>query len=113
MHLADAFIQSDLHCIQVTVYILSALLYIYIYVNCVNTTNLKFGVIMIFVVLTEISDIEVMMLKIQLCITAINYILTDIHIKNGFLNWQFEIHNFYCIFDQINAAIVSDLLQKH
>ncbi len=25
MHLADAFIQSDLHCIQVTVYILSAL----------------------------------------------------------------------------------------
>ncbi len=41
---------------------------------------------MIFVVLTEISDTDVMMLKIQLCITAINYILTDIHIKNGFLN---------------------------
>ncbi len=31
MHLADAFIQSDLHCIQVTVFYILSALYIIIY----------------------------------------------------------------------------------
>ncbi len=50
-----------------------------------------------------------MMLKIQLCNTEINYILQYIQIENGYLHFleYFTILLFYCIFDQINAALVS------
>ncbi len=54
---------------------------------------------------------EVMMLKIQLCITEINYTLQCIQIENSY----FKLQYFYCIFDQINATMVSirDFLEKH
>ncbi len=45
----------------------------------------------------------VMMLKIQLCIARINYIL---NVFNFFYN-ILENYCFYCIFNQINAALVS------
>ncbi len=51
----------------------------------------------------------VMMLKIQLCITEINYILTYIQIEKSFII-VIIFHNInilYCIFDQINAVLVS------
>ncbi len=59
-------------------------------------------------------DTEVMMLKIQLCITEINYILKYIQIKKQLNKIVIIFHNFYCIFDQINAALVSrrDLFKK-
>ncbi len=48
----------------------------------------------------------VMMLKIQRCITGINYILKYIQIKSNQINY---------IFDQINAALISIkyIFQKH
>ncbi len=51
----------------------------------------------------------VMMLKIQLCITEINYIWTYIQIEKSFII-VIIFHNIiilYCIFDQINAVLVS------
>ncbi len=39
-------------------------------------------------------------------ITEINYILQYIHIKTFILNGK-NISVFYCIFDQINAALIS------
>ncbi len=58
----------------------------------------------------------VMMLKIQFCITGINYILKYTTIKNVFLI-VIIFHNscFYCITHQINTALVSiwDFFQKH
>ncbi len=52
----------------------------------------------------------VMMLKIQLRVTEINYSLTDIHIENISNNSLFLLY-----FDQINAAMVSrkDFFHKH
>ncbi len=55
------------------------------------------------------------MLKIQLRITEINYILQYIHTENVniLLNRNnFTISNFYCIFDQINPALVSTLVSN-
>ncbi len=57
------------------------------------------------------------MLKIQLCITGINYILKYIQIENS-LNYNniSQCYSFYCIIDQINAALVNirDFnVQKH
>ncbi len=40
-------------------------------------------------------------------ITEINYVLTDIHIENSYLKNCNNISQFYCIFDQINAGLVS------
>ncbi len=59
----------------------------------------------------------VIMLKIQLCITGINYIVKYIQIVNS-LNYNkiSQCYSFYCIIDQINAALVNirDLnVQKH
>ncbi len=56
---------------------------------------------------------EVMMLKIQLRITEINYTLTHIHIHFFILNCN-NTYFFYCLFDQINAALVSrrDFIQN-
>ncbi len=48
----------------------------------------------------------VMMLKIQLCITAINYILLYIKIENSYFYCN-NIKQYYCIFDQINVALLS------
>ncbi len=39
-------------------------------------------------------------------ITEINYTLLYIHIENSHLNYN-NISDFYCIFDQINAALMS------
>ncbi len=52
---------------------------------------------------------EVMMLKIQLYITGINYILqySNIEIIYFKLYSYFTILLFYCIFDQIKAALMS------
>ncbi len=47
----------------------------------------------------------VMMLKIQRCITEINYSLTHLNIKTSDIHCK-NISNFYCIFYQINAASV-------
>ncbi len=47
------------------------------------------------------------MLKIQLCITGINYILKYIQIKYFFFLLFHNIPFFFCICDQINAALVS------
>ncbi len=59
----------------------------------------------------------VMMLKIQLCFTGINYIFKYIQIENVILNCNniLQYYVSYCIFDQINAAlfIIRDLFQKH
>ncbi len=51
----------------------------------------------------------VMMLKIQLRITGINYILTYIHVKPAIINCTniSKCYCFYCIFDQINATLMS------
>ncbi len=51
-------------------------------------------------------DTGVMMLKIQLCITGINYILKYIKIEKSYFNYSniSQYYGFYCIFDQINAA---------
>ncbi len=61
------------------------------YINAISVTfkNLKFGVIII-VVFTEISDTEDWSndAEIQLCITAINYIWTDIHIETSYFKLQ-------------------------
>ncbi len=50
-------------------------------------------------------------------ITAINDILKYITIENSYfqLQYYFTILQFYCIFNQINAALVSikDFFQKH
>ncbi len=51
----------------------------------------------------------VMILKIQLRITGINYIFQRIHIKTAILNSK-NILEFDCIFNQLNAALVS---RKH
>ncbi len=51
----------------------------------------------------------VMMLKIQLCITGINYILKCINIKNSyfkFCNNISQYYSFYCIFDEMNTVLV-------
>ncbi len=49
----------------------------------------------------------VMMLKIQLHITEINYTLTDIHIENVILKCN-NISQYCCFyFGQVNAALVS------
>jgi len=48
----------------------------------------------------------VMMLKIQRCITEINYILRDVHTEHSCLNFN-NISHFYSIFYLINAALVS------
>ncbi len=49
------------------------------------------------------------MLEIQLCITEINYILKYMQIENSYLNCKNFSHYycFDCIFDHINAALVS------
>ncbi len=48
-----------------------------------------------------------MMLKIQLCITEINYILTYIHLENSYLKLlQYFIID--CIFYQINAVCLAE-----
>ncbi len=54
-----------------------------------------------------------MMLKIQLWITGINYILQYIHIEDGCVKFT-NITNSVVFFDQINAALVSrrDFFQK-
>ncbi len=52
----------------------------------------------------------VMLLKIQLCITGINYILKYVNIiLETILNVNniSQYYRFYSIFDQINAALVS------
>ncbi len=51
----------------------------------------------------------VMILIMQLRITEINYSLQRIHIKTAILN-KTNILEFYCIFNQLNAALVS---RKH
>ncbi len=50
-----------------------------------------------------------MMLKIQLCITEINYILKyiQIEIKYFKLQYYFTVLMFYCIFDQTNGTLLS------
>ncbi len=68
----------------------------------------------------------VMMLKIQLCITGINYTyiinmnlkyICLFKIENGYFKLYtfFTILLFYCIFDQINTVLMSirDLFQKY
>ncbi len=53
------------------------------------------------------TESGVMMLKIQLCFTGINYILKYFKIENG-LNFSNISQNYsLCIFDQINAALMS------
>ncbi len=49
------------------------------------------------------------MLKIQLCITGINYILKYIKIEINYfkLQYYFTILMFYCIFDQTNGTLLS------
>ncbi len=48
-----------------------------------------------------------MMLKNQLCITGINYIVKYIYMKTRNLNEKkIKILLFYCIFYKINAALV-------
>ncbi len=56
-----------------------------------------------------------MMLKIQLSITEIHKILKYINKENYFNHNISQYYCFYCIFDQINAALVSirDFFQKH
>ncbi len=51
----------------------------------------------------------VMMLKIQLRITEINYILKYIQIESSYLNSKniSQYYCFYCILDKINAGLVS------
>ncbi len=44
----------------------------------------------------DTEDVEVMMLKIQLCITGINYILQYIHIKSGHMKY-INISQYYCV----------------
>ncbi len=50
---------------------------------------------------------EVMMLKIQLCITEINDILQYIQIVILNCNNNLQHYCFYCIYNQINATLVS------
>ncbi len=64
-----------------------------------------------------------MMLKIQLWITGINYILKYTQIENSYFKLMFlniilnnisQYYFYYCIFDQINAVLVSRRdFQKH
>ncbi len=49
----------------------------------------------------------VMMMKIQLHVTEINYILTDIHIETSYFKLIKIFHSFDCIFNHINAVLVS------
>ncbi len=51
----------------------------------------------------------VMMLKIQLCFTEINYIVEYIKIENCYFKSQYftELLLFFCIFDQIDTALMS------
>ncbi len=58
----------------------------------------------------------VMMLKVHLCVTEINYILKYIRIiKTYILNCNniTQSYCFCCIFDQINEAFVRDLFFLH
>ncbi len=59
----------------------------------------------------------VMMLKIERCVTEINYILKYIKIGNNIRNCNkiSQYYCFFCIFDQINTALMSrkDSLKKH
>ncbi len=41
----------------------------------------------------------VMMLKIQRCITEMNYSLTHIHLENSYFNFNI-FHSFYCILNK-------------
>ncbi len=50
----------------------------------------------------------VMMLKIQLCITEINFILKYIQIENIILNCS-KISKYSCIFDPTKAALMNTL----
>ncbi len=49
----------------------------------------------------------IMMLKIQLRITGINYILQYIHIENSYFNSEIYLTIFQWICNQINAALLS------
>ncbi len=64
----------------------------------------------------QISILEWRIVTNSALITGINYILQYIHTKSVILNSK-NIHNmyFYCICDQINAAVVRKrhYLQKH
>ncbi len=58
------------------------------------------------------------MLKIQLCITGINYILKCIQIENCLFKIVIIFHNinvFTCILNQINAELMSirHVFQRH
>ncbi len=61
-----------------------------------------------------ISDVtlktEVMMLKIPLCITEINYILKYIQIETVILDCNniSEYYSFYCVFDIINKCSLGE-----
>ncbi len=51
----------------------------------------------------------VMMLKIQRCVTGINYILKYIRIESSYFKYKniSQYYCFCCILDQINAGLVS------
>ncbi len=121
MHLADAFIQSDLHCIQVTVFLhfisscfpwessfFIIILIIIIYLRTKNNGAQNQHIRMISEGSCDTEDWSNDYWKISFGITRINYFF--LFIIKQLLRKQFLYCNnilqhycFYCIFDQING----------
>ncbi len=78
--------------------------------NVTRVTNLH------FIMISERSRDTEVCWKYSFAFTRINYILKYIKIENSILcNNIWQYYCFYCIFDQINAALktIRDFVQKH